>query len=150
MAISRFTFVSYKNYKSNKVKVLLVDDNKKFRESLKFLITGRKELEVVGEASNGEEALELAQKYQSDLILMDLEMPNMDGISAGKRLLWKCPNLKILAISLYNDKAYLIELINAGFKGFISKNEIATELDLALDTVLNGEIFFPNYINLIK
>ncbi|MBN1184925.1 MAG: response regulator transcription factor [Bacteroidales bacterium] len=128
------------------MKIMLVDDNQTFLDGLIFLLTNHEEIEIVAVANDGKEALELIKEKVPELVLMDIEMPYLNGIEATKRILWKYPKIKFIAVTMYQDKAYLSELIGAGFKGCIFKNHVVDELEKAIDAVMNGKYFFPEDI----
>ena len=128
------------------MKIMLVDDNQTFLDGLRFLIESNKEYKVIAEAHDGKEALDLISKKIPELVLMDIEMPRINGLDATKRILWKFPKIKFIAITMYQDKAYLSELICAGFKGCIFKNHVSDELWKAIKAVSRGKFFFPEDI----
>ena len=130
------------------VKVIIVDDNEIFRKGLKFYLENIKNFQVLNENSDGDEFLESDNMYIADIVLMDIEMPKMNGLEAAKNALWRYSELKIIAITNYKDKAYLSELIGVGFKGCVFKDEIYNELETAINTVLSGDIYYPEDINL--
>lgn len=132
------------------MKLLLVDDNEQFLESLIFLLTSKGKYEKIDIANDGRQALEKFNKDTPDLVLMDIEMPELNGLEAVKQMLWNCPSVKFIAITMYHEKAYLDELISAGFNGCIFKNEVADKLDIAISNVMNGKYFFPGGMKLNK
>ncbi len=123
-------------------KVILVDDHNLFRESLCYLLTQSKKIEIIAEAENGELFLELLNDQKPDLVLMDINMPKMDGIEATKRALEKYPDLKIIALSMNGDETYYYKMIHAGAKGFVIKKASSNELIEAIVTVMQGNDFF--------
>ena len=123
-------------------RIIIVDDSKTFRDGLRFFLETILGHKVIAEASNGEEFLQLPDKAASEIILMDIEMPIMNGIKAAQLALNDYP-LKIIAITNYEDKAYLLELISSGFKGFIAKKNIHQNLAECIDSVLAGNFVFP-------
>lgn len=125
------------------MKIIIVDDSKAFREGLKYFLQKDQQYEVTWEANNGIEFLKLKNMHQADIILMDIQMPELNGIKATKKALWDTNYLKIIAITMFEDKAYLSELIGAGFKGCVIKSRIFEDLHAALDTVSQGKLFFP-------
>jgi DNA-binding NarL/FixJ family response regulator len=129
------------------IKIIIVDDNEPFRKALKILLTKEFQAEIIGEASNGEEFLQLTNLYLADIILMDVMMPGIDGITLAQKVLWKKPELKIIAITMHTDKVYLISLIGAGFRGCIFKTNLFNDINNALNTVLEGHLSFPKNIN---
>ncbi len=125
-----------------KFKVILVDDHKLFRDGLKFVIMQMDNLEVVAEASNGREFLEIIDYQEADLVLMDISMPELNGIEATKMAMAKNPKLKILALSMFCDEEYYFQMIQAGVMGFVLKESGKNELEEAINAILKGESFF--------
>jgi len=126
-----------------KSKICIVDDHKLFRDGLKFLIDQMDTIEVVSEASNGREFLEILDEDQAiDLVLMDISMPELNGVEATKEAIAKRPGLKILVLSMYGDEEYYYEMIHAGAQGFVLKQSGANELETAIQSVLHGENYF--------
>jgi DNA-binding NarL/FixJ family response regulator len=126
----------------NKHKVILVDDHKLFRDGLKFVINQIDDLEVVAEASNGNEFLEILKTQEVDIVLMDISMPELDGIQATKMANELYPGIKILVISMFCDEEYYYQMVKAGVMGFVLKESGKNELEEAIKSVLNGETFF--------
>jgi DNA-binding NarL/FixJ family response regulator len=130
------------------IKFIIVDDSEKFRQALKdYLVTEFSSL-VIAEASNGTGFLNLDVLFQADIIIMDLFMPDMNGLEVTQSLLWKYPYLKVIAVTMHADKAYLKQLLETGFKGCIFKSNIFDEVKIAVDHVMNNKLYFPKYINL--
>ncbi len=125
-----------------KSRIILVDDHKLFRDGLKFVIMQMDNLEVVAEASNGKEFLELLDHHEADLVLMDISMPELNGIEATRQAMAKYPKLKILALSMFCDEEYYYQMIQSGVMGFVLKESGKNELEEAITTVLSGESFF--------
>lgn len=125
-------------------KIIITDDHKIFREGLKSLIVKEGIADVIAEASNGSELLKLLPQHQPDLILMDIEMPEMDGVEATRKAMEINPDLKILVLSTFGDQAHYFNIIQAGAKGFILKTSGIHELQAAISAVLLGENFFSN------
>jgi DNA-binding NarL/FixJ family response regulator len=98
--------------------------------------------EVTGEASNGKEFLELIAGHDYDIIFLDIEMPEINGIDAAKRALELKPELKIITLSMYGDEEYYDQMVDAGVKGFLLKNTNLQEVKTAIDTVMNGRNYF--------
>ena len=124
------------------MKIIVTDDHKMFRESLVNILTTKKIAEVIGEAGNGNELLELLKTKTPDLVLMDIAMPYMDGIEATKRALEMSPDLKILVLSGYDDDKYYFSMVEAGVKGFVLKNTGITELTNAINEVSHNNSWF--------
>lgn len=140
----------------NPLKIGLVDDSIHFRHALSFFLKIELKVQIIAEASNAKEFWMNSDFYSADIILMDIIMPEIDGVTLTKQIL-QLKDFKIIAITLHYDKVYLISLIEAGFKGCIFKNNLFTELKLAIDKVSKGQYYFPENImmdinkqNLIK
>ncbi|MCK4922738.1 MAG: response regulator transcription factor [Bacteroidales bacterium] len=121
---------------------MLVDDHKLFREGIRFVINQMDNINVVDEASNGKELLEILETKKTDLILMDISMPEIDGVEATRIVTQKYPTIKILALSMFCDQEYYFKMINAGVMGFVLKESGKDELEEAIRTILNGENYF--------
>ncbi len=104
-----------------KTRVLIVDDHRQFREALKILINSETDMEVVGEAENGEQAVRLARELIPDVILMDVKMPVMDGAEATSQILTELPGIRIWALSIYAQDGFVSNMIGAGALGYILK-----------------------------
>lgn len=137
---------------SKKHKIILVDDHQIFRQGIKSLIQTEGFGEVIAEAENGLELLKILKSITPDIILLDIAMPQMDGIEATKKILELYPSLKVLVFSSFSDIQYYYKLVDSGAKGFILKNIDILELQMAINKVSNGETYFSNEIlmNLIK
>ena len=127
---------------SKAVEIMLVDDHKLFRDGLKFVLDQIKDLKVVAEASNGKEFLEIIETVDVDLVLMDISMPELDGIQATMRAMQVKPDLKIIALSMYSEEEYYNKMLEAGVKGFILKETGKEELERAIREVLDGGSYF--------
>ena len=124
------------------INIIVVDDNHEFRESIKDLLIRRFKCNVISEATNGNEFLNLSLHHKADVILMDLYMPFMNGIEATKRILYYFGNAKIIALTNLHDEDILQTLIEAGFKGYIFKNSIFEEIEDAIEAILSGNLWF--------
>jgi DNA-binding NarL/FixJ family response regulator len=125
-----------------KKKVILVDDHKLFRNGLKFILSDLPELDIVGEASNGKEFLEILKYIMPDLVLMDISMPEMNGVEASTKALEKYPDLNIMILTMFSDEQYYNTFIEIGVKGFVLKECDNSELITAVKTILNGGTYF--------
>lgn len=126
------------------MKIIIVDDSEAFREGLKYYLQKNHSYEIINEANNGIEFLNLKNIHDADIILMDIQMPELDGIKTVKKVLWNMSFLKIIAITMYRDKAYLKELVEAGFRGCVFKNEIFQQLHDAIEDVKKGKYHYPD------
>lgn len=124
------------------VNLIIVDDHKLFRNGLKALLKELDYIEHVAEASNGKEFLDYIAKNHADLVLMDINMPVMNGIDATLAAVSKDPNIKIIALSMLNDDDYYFRMIDAGAKGFILKDAGSEELTAAIESVIKGQNYF--------
>ncbi|HVJ49729.1 response regulator transcription factor [Desulfitobacterium sp.] len=121
------------------IKVLLVDDHKLFREGIKALLELRDDIEIIGEASNGEEAIVQARRFQPEMILMDIRMPVMGGVDAIKAIKLELPWIQIVALTVSDEDSDLIGAIKAGAQGYILKNTSSDDLVRQLKGVRAGE-----------
>jgi two-component system response regulator NreC len=121
--------------------ILLADDHDIVRTGMKSYLETQPGLDVVAEARNGAEAIELALEYRPDIILMDISMPDMDGLEATRRLKQIMPSCLVLAVTVHEDKRYFIEMLAAGATGYITKQAGAEELVGAIRTVAAGNVY---------
>jgi len=124
-----------------KIKVLIVDDHTLVRDGIRSLLALVADIEVVGEAANGREALEKTRELTPDVVLMDLAMPIMSGLEATRRIRKEFPGTKVLALTQYDDSEYVIPIIEAGARGFITKMAAFSELASAIQTIYRGDSF---------
>lgn len=120
-------------------RVLLADDHAVLRSGLRLLIDKQDDLEVVGEAGDGAETLVLATDLQPDVILLDINMPGLDGLQALPRLKERLPNSRVLILTMHDDVGYLQQALQAGAAGYVLKQAVDTELLMAIYAVLRGE-----------
>lgn len=128
----------------SKIRIFLVDDHDMFRDGVKLLLSSDNLAEVVSEARNGKEFLEKVGQVNPDVVLMDISMPEMDGIEASRLAHEKYPNLKILALTMFGDEKYYYQMIQTGIKGFVLKSAGISELIKAISEVAHGENFFSS------
>jgi DNA-binding NarL/FixJ family response regulator len=128
------------------VTVLIADDQTLFREGIKDLLEDEKGIQVVGEAANGPETITLTKKLKPDVILMDIKLPQMDGISATRVIRKECPQTNVLILSSFEDEAHVTEAIQAGANGYLSKMLPAAELVNALKTFTHEGVMIPQPI----
>jgi DNA-binding NarL/FixJ family response regulator len=125
-----------------KIRIIIADDHQLFRNGLKILLNAFPEFEVTGEASNGEEFLKLLKNTPVDVALMDINMPEMDGIEATRKGLKLCPGIDIIALSMYGEEEYYYKMVDAGAKGFLVKDSAISEVKEAILTVRKGGSYF--------
>jgi len=128
----------------SKYQVILVDDHALFRNGLKLLLTHSGEVEVVAEASNGQEFLNIIGSFPDSVVLMDIEMPVLNGIEATSKSIELFPEIKIIALTMFSEKAYYFKMIEAGVKGFLIKDSEIDEVLNSIKKVANGENCFSN------
>jgi DNA-binding NarL/FixJ family response regulator len=124
--------------------LLIVDDHQIFRQGIKSIISVANIATVIGEASNGEEFLELLSHSKPDLVLLDIDMPVMDGLEATKKALEIIPDLKIIAFPLFGDEESFLRMIKLGAMGYVLKSCDISELETAIQHVLKGGTYFSN------
>lgn len=129
---------------TRKPDIIIVDDHLIFRQGLKSLVTIENIANVIGEASNGQELLELLSHLKPDLVLMDIDMPRMNGIEGTQKAMELMPDLKIIACTMFGDEEYYHKMIDLGVKGFILKSSGIHELEKAIQDVMLGESYFSN------
>ena len=137
---------STKSAPKKKVKVLIADDQTLFREGIKDLLENEKVVEVVGEAADGQEVVRLAKKLKPDVILMDIKLPHLDGVAATRVIRKECPSTNVLILSSYEDEAHVMESIQAGANGYLSKMLPAAELVNALKAFANDGVMIPQQV----
>lgn len=125
-----------------KLKIFIVDDHEFFRNGLKMVINRMKYAKVTGEASNGKEFLDQLAKEEPDIVLIDIQMPVMNGIEATRSALEEYPDLKIVALTMFDDEEYIQSMIDAGARGFLLKNITKEILDQALQAVQSGKNYY--------
>ncbi len=132
------------------IKILVVDDHSLVRSGIISLINSDPEFQLVGEASNGHEAISISKKVHPDVVLLDLSMPDLSGIDTIEYLKKNNPNIKILILTMYDNEEYIYDVINKGASGYLTKNTNKEELILAIKTVMNGSRYFgSNLSNII-
>ncbi len=137
---------------NNKRNIVIVDDHALFRNGLKLLLNNSNEFTVIAEASNGQEFLDILDIVPIDVVLMDIQMPIMNGIEAAQKALKLRPELKIITLSMYGDEGYYYKMLNAGVCGFLMKDSDIEEVFSALNMVLDGKSYFSQELlqNIIK
>jgi DNA-binding NarL/FixJ family response regulator len=123
------------------IKILLADDHAIVCEGFRSLLKEEPGMEVIAEADNGRKAVELAKKMQPDLVVMDISMPDLNGIEATRRIMRDNPSAKIISLSMHNDKRYITEMLKAGARGYLLKKGAFQELVAAIRAVMNGRIY---------
>lgn len=128
--------------RTRKIRLLLVDDHPFVREGIKSHLATLAEIQVVGEAGNGKEALERAAQLKPDLVLMDISMPGMNGLEAISRLRRTAPAARVLVLTMHEDREYIAQVFRLGARGFVRKDGSPEELVRAIHAVNTGDAFF--------
>jgi DNA-binding NarL/FixJ family response regulator len=122
-----------------KIRILLADDHAVVRQGFKMILATQPDMEIVGEAGNGREALDLAGQLQPDVIVMDVAMPELNGIEATRRVADLSPRSRVLALSMHKDSVYVREILRAGARGYLLKDAISSDLLAAVRAIARGE-----------
>jgi DNA-binding NarL/FixJ family response regulator len=128
-------------------RILLADDHQMFRTAVANLLQKEAGFEIVGEAKDGEEAIRLAFELRPDVVVLDILLPNTDGIAATRAIISKYPDTKILALTSYDTEDYVVNMLRAGAKGYVLKEAPIGELILAIKTIANGSSYFAKEIS---
>ena len=129
---------------NKKPDIIIVDDHLIFRQGLKSILSSLNVANVIGEASNGVEFIELLSELTPDLVLMDIDMPHMNGFDSTVMAIEKIPDLKIIALSMFSNEEYYYKMLDRGVKGFILKTCGVSELENAILNVMLGDSYFSN------
>jgi DNA-binding NarL/FixJ family response regulator len=128
------------------IKIILADDHRLMREGLRLLLETQPGIEIVAEAENGRETLQLVRKYKPDVVLMDIAMPDLNGIDATRQIVSEFPKIKIIALSMHTNKKFIVEMLTAGASGYLIKDSALEELSKAINTVINNRIYLSPII----
>jgi DNA-binding NarL/FixJ family response regulator len=124
-----------------RTRILLADDHAVVRQGFKMILSAQTDMEIVGEAANGREAVELAEKLRPDVVVMDVAMPELNGIEATRRLVAENPHTRVIALSMHKDSVYVREILRAGARGYLLKDSGAGDLVTAIRAVAGGESY---------
>jgi two-component system response regulator NreC len=122
-----------------RIRILLADDHAVVRQGFKMILGAQPDMEIVGEAGNGREAIELAENLKPDIVVMDVAMPELNGIEATRRLAASVPHLRVVALSMHKDNVYVREILRAGARAYLLKDSVAADLVSAVRAVAQGE-----------
>jgi DNA-binding NarL/FixJ family response regulator len=131
----------------NRLRLLVADDHQMFRAGISNLLRTEEGFEIIGGASNGEEAVQMAFDLQPDVVLMDIHLPKLDGISATQKITEAFPSIKILALTSSEEENFVVGMIRSGAKGYILKDAPIDELVLAIKTLAKGSSYFAKEIS---
>jgi DNA-binding NarL/FixJ family response regulator len=122
-----------------RIRILLADDHAVVRQGFKMILGAQPDMESVGEAGNGREAVELADRLKPEVVVMDVSMPELNGIEATRRLAESAPHVRVLALSMHKDSVYVREILRAGARGYLLKDSVAGDLVSAVRAIAAGE-----------
>jgi len=128
------------------IKVILADDHQIMREGLRSVLEKEKDMEVVAEAKNGREAVELSQELSPDVIVMDITMPDLNGMEATRQIVAQAPEVKVLALSMHSDRRFAAGMLSVGALGYLLKDCASEELIQAIRTVTSGQSYLSPVI----
>lgn len=129
------------------IRVVLAEDHRLVRAGLRALLETSSKIEVVGEADDGRKALELVARQRPTLVLMDIAMPSLDGLETTRRIVKEHPDVRVIILSMHTDDKYVLQALRAGARGYLLKDAVPRELELAVDAVVGGEIFLSPAIS---
>ena len=121
------------------IRILLADDHALVRQGFRMILASQPDMQIVGEAGDGREAVELGEKLHPDVVVMDVTMPGLNGIEATRRLLTSNPRIRVLALSMHKDSVYVREILRAGARGYLLKDSVDADLLAAVRAVAKGE-----------
>jgi len=124
-----------------RIRILLADDHAVVRQGFKMILDAQPDMEIVGEAANGRQAVDLAEQLRPDVVVMDVSMPELNGIEATRRLASSLPHARVIALSMHKDSVYVREILRAGARGYLLKDSGAADLVAAIRAVASGESY---------
>lgn len=133
----------------SKVRILIADDHDVVRSGLRALLRISPEFSIVGEAVDGEEAVSLSEKTKPDVVIMDVSMPNLDGIAATRLIKERMPEVKVIILTVHEDEEYAYQILRAGASGYVLKNAGKKDIFKAIESAMSGERFFSPGISKI-
>ena len=131
-----------KNMSTNPIRIVLADDHEIFRDGFNAMIVKQPAVELIGEACNGEELIEITRSLQPDVVVTDIKMPRLDGVQATRILATEFPSLGIIALSMIDEENLIMEMMEAGARGYLLKNAHKDEIVEAIKAVKNGMIYY--------
>jgi DNA-binding NarL/FixJ family response regulator len=128
------------------MRILLADDHRIVREGLRTLLNSEADMKVLAEAANGREAVKLAEELAPDVVVMDVAMPDLNGIEATRQIRAKFPQTRVIALSMHTDRRFMSEMLRAGASGYLWKDGAFDELALAIRTAMSGKVYLSPHI----
>jgi DNA-binding NarL/FixJ family response regulator len=129
-----------------RAKIILADDHQLVRQGLRALLESELGMDVIAEAGDGETVVQLAREHLPDIIIMGVAMPDLDGIAATRRITSEFPSIKVIALSMYSNKLFVMDMFEAGASGYLLKQCASTELEEAIKAVLNNEMYISSKV----
>lgn len=129
-------------------RIIIADDHPLMRNALKMWIEEQQDLKVIAEASNGKEAVEICVRLRPDLVIMDINMPVLNGLEATRQIVARCPETEVLVVTVHSDNEHILSIMRAGASGYLTKNSSGEEIVHAVRTVISGENVLPPTIPL--
>src|SRR5688572_1261051 len=123
------------------IQIIIADDHKLIRQGLSSLLAKTEEIVVIGQANNGREAVQLTEKHRPDLVVMDVSMPDLNGIDATRQIVARSPKTKVIALSMHSDRQFVAEMFRAGARGYLLKDSAFEELATAIQKVARDEMY---------
>ena len=127
------------------IRIVLADDHEIFRDGFRVMLKKQTSVELVGEAADGEELINLVRQVYPDVIITDIKMPNMDGVQATKLLTKEFPDIGIISLSMFDEENLIIDMLEAGAKGYLLKNAHKNEIIAAVEAVYNKQTYYCNH-----
>ena len=132
------------------IKIILADDHRIIREGLRALLNKDPDVEVMAEAADGRTTVKLCQELRPDVVIMDITMPDLNGIEATQQIISELPDVKVIALSMHSDKKFVAEMLSAGASGYLLKDSAFEELSSALHTVCDNQFYLSPQLTGIK
>jgi DNA-binding NarL/FixJ family response regulator len=129
------------------IRILLVDDHEIMRQGLSVLLKKHPDVEVVGQAGDGRTAVQMVNELLPDIVLMDIAMPNLNGIEATRQMVAKCPEIKVMALSSHSDRAMIASMLKAGASGYMLKESAFTELTKGIDAMQSNQTYLCSKVS---
>ena len=124
------------------IRIVIADDHEMFRDGFKLMLTKQKDIQFVGEAENGRELVKLVEEKKPDVVVTDIKMPIMDGIEAARKILELYPETGVIGLSMFNEDDLIVDMLEAGAKGYLLKNANKDQIGEAIRTVYNGDPYY--------
>ena len=123
------------------IRIILADDHRMFRDGLRALIEKEQDIKVIGEAENGRATVQLVRELSPDVVVMDIGMPDLNGVEATRQIAAQCPKVRVIALSMHSDKRFVTEMLHAGAAGYLLKDSAFQELAQAVRTVAQDQAY---------